>query len=146
ADAPAGPPLKVRGYQWGPWDLGGRPVVLFKKDWRDFQAWDVARREPLGPGLGDLDLTSPSVGLLHGRPALAATAGDSLRVWDLGTGRLLGETTLPAQPIATAIGAGTTAWAITRTGHIASLTITAAQIHPSVRRSLESTGIRRSSR
>ena len=43
-------------------------------DWRDFRAWDVARREPLGPGLGDLDLAHPSVGLLHRRPALAAPA------------------------------------------------------------------------
>jgi hypothetical protein len=134
ADAPAGAPLLVRGYQWGPWDLDSRPVVLFKVDWRDFQAWDIARREPLGPALGDLDLANPSVGLLYGRPALAATTGASLLVWDLGTARLLGETVLPGQPIATAIGAGTTAWAITRTGHVASLTITAAQIHPSARR------------
>ena len=146
ADEPAGAPLLVRGYQWGPWELAGRPVVLFKVDWRDFQLWDVGRREPLGPGLGDLDLENPSAGLLHGRPVLAGSVGSALRVWDVGTGRLLGEAALPDEPIATAIDPGAGArsgagprtgaraegftWAITRTGYLGRLTVTAAQINP----------------
>ncbi len=137
ADVPVGPPLLVRGYQWGPWELAGRPVLLFKVDWRDFQLWDIGRREPLGPGLGDLELANPSAGLMHGRPVLAGTVGTSLAAWDVGTGRLLGELSLPDQPIATTIGAGApgaTAWAITRSGHIGRLTIPLARIHPSARR------------
>jgi hypothetical protein len=134
ADTPVGAPLLVRGFRWGPWVLNQRPVILFKADWRDFQVWDVARREPLGPALGDLDLANPCVGLLHGRPALAGTTGTALRTWDIGTGRLLGTADLPDKPIATAIGAKDTVWAITRSGFIGSLTITTAQIHPSAAR------------
>ncbi|MER6434257.1 hypothetical protein ABT272_42320 [Streptomyces sp900105245] len=134
ADAPVGAPLLPYGYQWGPWILGERPVVLFKVKWRDVQLWDVARRQPLGPGLGDLDLQNPCVGFLHGRPALAGTIGASLRIWDIGTGRLLGTVALPEKPIATAVGAKDTAWAITRTGYVESLTISATQIHPAATR------------
>ncbi|MGW1617351.1 hypothetical protein ACWCQZ_50310 [Streptomyces sp. NPDC002285] len=130
ADTPVGAPLLVPGYQWGPWALNGRPVVLFKVGWCDFQVWDVARRQPLGAGLGDLNLANPCVGLLYGRPALAGTVDESLRVWDIGTGRLLGTVELPDKPIATAIGAKDTAWAITRTGYVGSLTVTATQVHP----------------
>lgn len=130
ADAPVGPPLPVRGFQWGPWALDGRPVMLFKVDWRHFEVWDVGRRHPIGPSLGDLDLANPSVGLVHGRRALAGTVGESLRVWDVGTGRLLDAVELPDKPIATAIGAKGTAWTITRTGYVGSTTVTAAQIHP----------------
>jgi hypothetical protein len=141
ADAPVGPPLLVRGFRWGPWALDGRPVVLFKVDWHHFQVWDVARRQPIGPSLserdlGDQELRNPSVGLLHGRRALAGTVGESLRVWDIGTGLPLDAVDLPDKPIATAIGADDTAWAITRTGYVGSITVTAAQIHPVAARHL----------
>jgi hypothetical protein len=134
SDTPVGLPLPVRGYRWGPWTLDQRPVALIKVDWRDFQVWDLARRQPLGPGLGDLELENPSVGLIHGRPALTGTVGTSLQIWDIATGRLLNATDLPDTPIATAIGPKNTAWAITSTGYIGRLTITPAQIHPAAAR------------
>ncbi|MEU8121324.1 hypothetical protein AB0C21_21670 [Spirillospora sp. NPDC049024] len=134
SDEPVGPPFLVRGYRWGPWALNRRPVALFKVNWRDFQVWDLARREPCGPGLGDLELKNPSLGLVHGRPALAATVGTSLRIWDIRTGRLINATPLPDTPIATAVGPKSTAWAITTTGYVGSVTITPAEIHPAAAR------------
>lgn len=130
---PVGAPLLVRGFDRGVWGLNGRPVALFEvRGRRDCQVWDLARREPLGPGLGgDLGLSHPQVGLVHGRAVLAGTAQDSLRVRDIGTGRLLGTTDLPDAPIATAIGPDGTVWAITRTGYVGSLTVSPAQVHPS---------------
>ncbi|WP_141583456.1 hypothetical protein [Actinomadura sp. WMMA1423] len=133
SDKPVGPPFLVRGYRWGPWMLNLRPVALFKVDWRDFQLWDLGRREPCGPGLGDLELKNPSVGLIHGRPALAGTVGRALQLWDIPTGRLINATALPDTPIATAIGSTSTAWAVTTTGHIGKLTIKPAEIHPAAR-------------
>lgn len=134
SDEPVGPPFLVRGYRWGPWSLNRRPVALFKVNWRDFQVWDLARREPCGPGLGDLELENPSLGLIHGRPALAATVGTSLRIWDIRTGRLINATSLPDTPIATAVGPKSTAWAITTTGYVGSVIITPAEIHPTAAR------------
>jgi hypothetical protein len=84
---PVGAPLLVRGYRWGPWPLGRRLLGLFKVGWRDVQLWDLNLRKPVGPGLGDLAVANPSVGLIHGRPVLVATTQLTLRVWDAGTGR-----------------------------------------------------------
>jgi len=127
SDTPVGLPLSVPGFDHGIWGLNQRPVALFGPE---HQVWDPARREPLGPGLGDVDLANPRVGLLYGRPVLAGTVQESLRVWDIGTARLLGTTDLPDTPIATAIGPKGTTWAITRTGYVGTLTLTPAQVHP----------------
>jgi hypothetical protein len=62
--------------------------------------------------------------LLHDRPVLAATVRRTLCVWDVGTGRLLGERNLPDPPIATAIGTQDTVWAIGGTGYVACLEVT----------------------
>ena len=133
SDTPVGRPLLVRGSERGLWDLDGRPVALFEGWGRpDYQMWDLARRKPLGPGLGNLDLSNRGVGLLHGRPVLTGTMHKSLRVWDIGTERLLGTTDLPDTPIATAIGPKDAVWGITRTGYIGSLTVEPDHIHPSV--------------
>ena len=129
ADAPVGPPFLMRGYEWGPWELHGRPVMLFKVGWRDLELWDLGRREPLGPGLGDLRLAALSVGAVHGRPVLAAAVGEELRVWDVGTGRTLGAARLPDRPIATAVGPHV--WAIGRGGHVTRLRVPVRRIHPS---------------
>ncbi|GCD97032.1 hypothetical protein [Embleya hyalina] len=144
SDRPVGRPLPVPGPDHGIWDLNGRPVALFGAD---RQVWDPARREPLGPGLGDVDLANPRVGTMRGRPVIAGTTQQSLRVWDIGTARLLGSTDLPDAPIATAIDPDGTAWAITRTGYVGTLTLGFAEVHPSTaRRSLRRGGGARGAR
>ena len=90
--------------------------------------------EPCGPGLSDLELQNPSVGLIHGCPALAGTVGTSLRIWDILTGRLIKATTLPDTPIATAVGPKSTAWAIITTGYVGKPTVIPAEIHPAAAR------------
>lgn len=132
SNIPAGPPLRVRGVDRGLWSLNERPVALFEVGGRrDHQLWDLVRREPLGPGLGNLGLLNPQVGLLYGRPVLAGTTHETLRLWDIATGRPLRATDLPDTPIATTIGPNGTAWAITRTGFVGALTVTLAKVHPS---------------
>jgi hypothetical protein len=130
SDAPVGAPLRMRGYLWGPWHVGTRPLMLCKVDWRDLQVWDLGRREALGPGLGDLDIANPSLGLAHGRPVLAATVDTSLLIFDLHTGRRVASQALPDTPIATTVDPAGTAWAITGTGHLTRLHIRATDIHP----------------
>ena len=93
--------------------MGDRAVMLFKVIWRDLQVWDLGRREPLGPGLGDLRLSRPQVGMVHGRPVLAGALGNGVSVWDLGTARLIKQTPSPRKPIAVTIGARGSVWAST---------------------------------
>jgi hypothetical protein len=136
ADRPVGPPLVVPGYEWGPWPLNGRPVMLFAVNWRDLQAWDLGRREPLGPGLGDLGLRRPQAGVIHGRPVVAGAMGNTLTVCDLGTARRIAEVSLPRPPVAVTIGGHGTVWAVDDAGGLVRIDVTGARIHPSAVRRL----------
>jgi hypothetical protein len=131
-DAPLGGPLKVRGYQWGPWPVAGRPVMLYKRDWRSFQVWDIARREPLGPFMGDLDLNRPHIGTAHGHRVLAAALDEHVRVWDVSTARQIAETALP-RAVAVNIGPDNVIRAIDGRGVMARMEIPIRAVHPLAR-------------
>ena len=133
ADRPAGPPLTMRGYRCGPWTVDGHPLLLYKVDWRDWQLWDLARRAPLGPGLGDLGLENPAAGVLHGRPVLAGILDSAAVLYDVGTGRQLADRTMPHPPLATAV-AGDTLWAVDTDGGFVRHTVPVRDIHPSALR------------
>lgn len=137
---PVGSTLVGHEFDGGQRVVGGRPVALFRvHGGSDHQVWDLARQEPLGPRLAGIGWNL-QVGLLHGRPVVADTTRESLRAWDIGTGRLLGSADLPDEPIATAIGPAGTVWAITRTGFVASLAVPPARIHPTAVRHREGCG------
>ncbi|WP_238006365.1 hypothetical protein KZZ52_35885 [Dactylosporangium sp. AC04546] len=102
---PVVPPTFVRGYRWGPWALGQRPALLVKTDWQEYRVLDLTLRRPVGPALPHsvAELSAPGLGVLHGRPVLAAAAGTALTVWDLLTGSPRHVVALPDPPLAVAV-------------------------------------------
>ncbi len=129
-NAPIGEPTPLVGYEWGPWQVNGRAVLLIQRGWRDFTVWDPRRGEALGPEVPGFDLSAPSLGVLHGRAVLAAVKDRALGLWDLGTGWKLAVSAAAEGTVATA-SEGHTTWCLHRSRRLTSVETLAAQLHPS---------------